>query len=124
MQWLFAALAGIGFVELFIRLPIVSTMSRTRAILSKVSAVLGSSRISDHWKERVLPAYALRLFGQTMVLALYLAVAFAPFALLIAIATAMDVPFAEFTLSAVGILYMTVLSLAYAKLRSRVATKL
>ena len=125
MHWLFAGLAGIGFVELLIRLPISLTLTQLRTTVSRVSAILTSRKISDHWKEKALPKYALRLFNLTMLLGVYIIVAFIPFILLSAVSIAIGVPFLQFTLSLTGILYMTILSTGYAKVRfACVTTKL
>ena len=125
MHWLFAGLAGIGFVELLIRLPISLTLTQLRTTASRVSAILTSRKISDHWKEKALPKYALRLFNLTMLLGVYIIVAFIPFILLSAVSIAIGVPFLQFTLSLTGILFMTILSTGYAKVRfACVTTKL
>ena len=125
MHWLFAGLAGIGFVELLIRLPISLTLTQLRATVSRMLAILTSRKISDHWKERALPKYALRLFKLTMLLAVYIVAAFIPFILLSVVSIAIGVPFLQFTLSLTGILFMTILSTGYAKVRfACVTTKL
>ena len=125
MHWLFAGLAGISFVELLIRLPIPLTLTQLRTTVSRGSAILTSRKISDHWKEKALPKYALRLFNLTMLLGVYIIVAFIPFILLSAVSIAIGVPFLQFTLSLTGILYMTILSTGYAKVRfACVTTKL
>ncbi len=56
-------LAGFGF------LPTVNSLSQ----LSRRSVRVVSSRnISDHWKEKVVSVYALKLFGFTIKLALFI----------------------------------------------------
>lgn len=125
MHWLFAGLAGIGFVELLIRLPIFLTVTQFRATVSRVFAIVASRKISDHWKERALLIYALRLLKLTTLLAVYVVAAFIPFILLCAVSIATGVPFLEFALSLTGILFITILSIGYAKVRlARVTTKL
>ena len=117
MHWLFAALTGIGFVELLIYFPIIVTLSRFRHTFSRVFAIVTSPRISDHWKERALREYACRLSKLTMSLAFYLVAAFVPFMLLSAAAITVRVPFLEFALSFTGSVFITFFSIGYAKVR-------
>jgi hypothetical protein len=117
MHWLLAGLAGIGFVELLFRLPVAATLHRFRETASRVFAVVSSRRISDHWKEKALPRFAWRIFTLTLRLGVLIAAAFIPFVLLAVVSDAVGVPLVEFTLSWVGILYVSALSAIYAKVR-------
>ncbi len=117
MSWLLAGLAGIGFVEALINLPFVLTLSSFRITVSKVFSILSSRNISDHWKERALPIYAFSLLKLTLFLAAYLVVAFTPFVLLYVVSIAVGIPFLEFTLSKTGMLYVSIISIVYAKVR-------
>lgn len=125
MHWLLAGLAGIGFVELMIRLPVFSTLARFNAVGARALSVIGSRKISDHWKEKVLPRYAFRLFKLTMLIALYLVVAFLPFLLCHAAALAIGAPFFEFAMSWTGIVFITIVATVYGAVRStRVTARL
>ncbi|WP_299681658.1 sulfotransferase [uncultured Roseobacter sp.] len=117
MNWLFAALAGIGFVEILMRVQFFATLGRFQHILARVPAILRSERISDHWKEKVLPRYALMMLRTTGRVAVSLLAAFAPFALLAGLAHLMGVAFLDFSMSWAGLIFITVVALAYAKLR-------
>ena len=82
MIWLFVLLAGVLASEAFLRLPLVPVIRRVTATAQKSGRVLKSSRISDHWKEKILPSYAwvigkgsIQFFGMLML-------ALAPVALL------------------------------------------
>lgn len=118
MQWLLAALAGIAFVELLLRLPFFPTLGKFGRLLSRVSAVIRSERISDHWKEKVLPRYAFSMLRATLIVAACLIAAFLPFMVCAAIAQMIGVPFLAFSMSWLGIAFITLVALAYAKLRS------
>lgn len=74
MTWLLAAMLCCVGPELFFRLPIgraTGAMLREGMAASKVVA---SRKISDHWKERVMPVYARRMGWRTLVLSAWLAV--------------------------------------------------
>lgn len=58
MVWVFVLLAGILASEAFLRLPLLPVIRRVTATARKSGQVLASKRISDHWKERILPSYA------------------------------------------------------------------
>lgn len=119
MDWLFAALAGVGFVEILLRLPLWRRLTEFRATIDKVRRVIRSARISDHWKERVLPRYAVRMLGQSTVVAVCLLAAFVPALLLALVSRAMGTAFVEFAAGWVGLSFMTVLSTIYAAVRIR-----
>jgi hypothetical protein len=54
-------LAGIAAGEVLLRLPFAATLRQMVANAGRARHVLTSRRISDHWKERAIPAYALRM---------------------------------------------------------------
>lgn len=119
MQWVLASLVGIGFVEILLRLPLSVVLKRFLIISSKAKRVIRSPKISDHWKERILPIYAIELFKITLRIALYLFLAMLPILLLLVLADAFGIPLWEFMLSLVGILFVTALSIGYATVRKK-----
>lgn len=56
--WLLLLSAAVTTSEFLLRLPWLAQVSLMRGTARKAMRVLRSSRISDHWKERALPAYA------------------------------------------------------------------
>ena len=55
MLWLFVLIAAVAASEAFLRLPLLPVIRRVTETARKSGRVLTSKRISDHWKERVLP---------------------------------------------------------------------
>lgn len=82
MVWVFVLLAGILASEAFLRLPLLPVIRRVTATARKSGQVLRSSRISDHWKERILPAYAWVIGKGSLQFFAMLMLALAPVALL------------------------------------------
>lgn len=123
MDWLIAAFAGMVFVEVFGRLPTMTRLAKLWQTVLRVIAVTGSRRISDHWKEKALLRYAVRLLALTTGLAACLAFAVAPVIALCLIAFMAGTPILEFVVSPVGMLFVTVVSLCYAFIRYRPSTK-
>ena len=117
LLWLFAGLVSVGFVELFIRLPILSKCNELKATIARGFVVIRSRRISDHWKEKALVRYALRMLGLTMQLGAYICTACFPLVSLYLISVAIDIPLIEFMQSLVGILFVTIVSIVYARVR-------
>lgn len=58
MLWLFVLIAAVAASEAFLRLPLLPVIRRVTETARKSGRVLASKRISDHWKERVLPRYS------------------------------------------------------------------
>lgn len=56
--WLLLVVAAVTASELLLRLPWWAQLNVMRGSARKSFRILRSARISDHWKERVLPAYA------------------------------------------------------------------
>ena len=62
--WLLVIVAAVLASEALLRLPVMAKIKGVSDASQKALRVLKSGRISDHWKERVLPAYAKRIgFG-------------------------------------------------------------
>lgn len=117
MTWLLAAISGIAFVELLLRLPFFATLGTFGRLLPRISAVLRSDRISDHWKEKVLPRYAATMLRATLILAVCLIAAFLPFMACIALAQGAGIGLLGFSMSWVGIGFITLVALIYARVR-------
>jgi hypothetical protein len=68
--YLLASLLAFFAVECFFRLPFGKESESLLAVSKKSVRVLGSKRISDHWKERVLARYAREILKSSFYLAL------------------------------------------------------
>ncbi len=68
--------------ELFLRLPLMQQVNIVVGTAQRSAATLRSKRISDHWKEIVLPAYSLRIAGASLLFFLLLCMAVLPVALI------------------------------------------
>jgi hypothetical protein len=62
------------FVELFRLLPVARHVQAIRKNAVKAFTVILSPRISDHWKEKSIPAYAGKILLSSLIIAFYLAV--------------------------------------------------
>lgn len=56
-----AVVATMAAFVVFVRLPLGESFAAVRKNMVKSFKVIGSSRISDHWKERVIPLYSRKV---------------------------------------------------------------
>ena len=67
--------------RIFLRLPLMQQVNIVVGTAQRSAATVRSKRISDHWKEIVLPAYSLRIAGTLRYFFLLLCMAVLPVAL-------------------------------------------
>ena len=120
----FVLLIGSTFIvaELFMRLPIITNVRRSSQIAAKSATLIRAQKISDHWKERVLPAYAGALFMQTLKLTAMTVLAFAPVAIALAIAPLLNAPLLSLLVSFHGIALSVAAAAIYAFVRMRLVS--
>lgn len=120
MSWLAALVGTVVFVELLLRLPLWPTLKKLSSLGARAARVVRSRRISDHWKERVLLAYAGGIARHSLVLALLVSLALAPLACLAVLFEALGVAVYALLSSWAGILVCTLAGLLYGVARARV----
>ena len=69
MGLVLASLFAICGVEYVLRVPLLSRTRSLIKVVNKSMAVIGSTKVSDHWKEIVLLRYARDLVGHTLFVA-------------------------------------------------------
>ena len=120
-SWLWMIGASCLAAELLSRLPFERTVSRMMRCANQASRVIASKRISDHWKERIVPAYAGRMATHTFMLALYFAALAALVALVLLAIDATTPEAGRFLTSAQGLIASFIVATAYYLLRRRLA---
>lgn len=100
-------------VEIFIQLKFLSTADSMLKLTKKVIHVIPKSNISDHWKEKVIPKYALRMMQYSLQALSILLLIFSFFIILGIFVN----NFLALILSLVGILESTVFAFGYIYLR-------
>lgn len=119
MHWLLAAIATVVAVEIALRTPLSKTVSRWQATAARAMRVVSSRVVSDHWKEIVIPTYALRMLQLTARLTLQIGAVLSPFALACSVAFVVGIPLTDFLASVIGVLFTSVVGMAYGGLRFR-----
>lgn len=113
MTLFFILLVAIIGSELFLRLPFADTLGSIYTIQQKAFRVIGSRRISDHWKQRAVSRYSIDLLAGTLILAVYFGI-LAAGVLAVALTAAYFRPgFFSFLMSPSGLVLLTVVSLVY-----------
>ncbi len=121
MIWLAAICISCIGTELLLRLPIAPSTLRIGRDSARVGRIIFSPSISDHWKEKVAPVYALRMGRQTLALAGYFAILAAVVSACL-IAAALAVPdVALFLSSLTGLSFSIAISILYWQMKHRLA---
>ena len=115
-------ISTIAFVEMFARLRILDHATVPAKLAQRSLRIIRAERISDHWKERVLPAYSLRMMLATLQLSGRLLIAFSPFLIALIIAEFVDLPLLAELASWRGILFSSAVAIVYLYIRKRFAT--
>jgi len=100
-------------VEVFIRLNFLSYLDSILKVIKKVTFIILKSNISDHWKEKVIPAYALRIIKYSLQILLILLLIISLFF----ISDFFFNDFLVFTFSWIGIIESMVFAFGYVYLR-------
>jgi len=79
LSWLIIIICCIATVEILLRSKLFLTVRDMNTVYRKIIRVIMSKTISDHWKERVLPAYARVIFWRSLSLLFTLILIFSPF---------------------------------------------
>jgi preprotein translocase subunit SecE len=113
MIHLLLSLVCILSVEVFIRLNFLSYLDSILKVTKRVTYVIPKSNISDHWKEKVIPAYALKIMKYSLQILLILLLIISLFF----IADLFYNDFLAFTLSLIGTMESMLIAFGYVYLR-------
>ncbi|GGB97033.1 hypothetical protein GCM10011494_14380 [Novosphingobium endophyticum] len=121
LTWLWVIGASCLAAELFSRLPFERTVAGMMKCGSRAGWVFSSRRISDHWKETVMPAYAWCMARHTLTLALFFAALAVAIGIVLVLADAVSPEAGRFLASAPGLAASFVVATVYYVLRRRLA---
>ena len=100
-------------VEVFMRLNFLSYLDLILKMIKRVTYVIPKNNISDHWKEKVIPVYALRIMKYSLQILLILLLIISLFF----ISDYFFNDFFAFTFSWIGIIESMVFAFGYVYLR-------
>jgi hypothetical protein len=115
--WLHACLvaACILGVEVFVRSGFTGRVRRMGETAGKVARLIPEKRISDHWKEKMVPAYAFAIMRASLWM---LAVLLSVIAVFLALSLVSD-GFLPWLMSVGGILESLAVAVVYVQVRNR-----
>ena len=120
MIWALSILCTISICECFIRLPLAGCIKDFSRYSSKAYRTVSSSRISDHWKEKVLAIYAVKIFFLSWQLLLLLVLALLPLLLWHWLGNLIGLDLLTYAAGPSGILLMTVSAVVYLYVRNKI----
>ena len=91
IAWILVLFGLIQFCELAIRLPFLSVLKRSRSYISLAISLVHNRHVSDHWKERMVPFYAIAFTKCSLHFFMLIAVCFFPLAVCV-VAAALACP--------------------------------
>jgi hypothetical protein len=107
--------------EIFMRLPLMDQVTVIVGTARRSAATVRSRRISDHWKEIVLPAYSVRMAGRSLYCSLLLCVVALPVGLVGVAAPGGMAHWFELLMRPFAIAIMCACSILYILVRTRTA---
>lgn len=116
MNHLLLSLVCILSVEVFIRLNFISILNSITMVAKKVFHVIPNNNISDHWKERAIPKYALKIMKNSLQILIIILVILSFFI----IADLFFNNFIAFSISLSGLFESIVFAFGYAYLRKAI----
>ena len=113
MIWVLIGLATVATCELFLRLPVLGRVRKAADTAARAGRLVANPAVSDHWKERILPRYALRVALGSLTSLAYLLVACSPFLVLAVAGPFLDLDIDGILLSWSGILLISAGAITY-----------
>ena len=119
MTWVVACIVCILLVELVRRLPILSVSSVAISAGESAIRTIASDHISEHWKEKAVFGYAMRLLGATLRLIGFLIAVGLLVALLLYLGELTASGFSDWIFSFSGVVFSIAVASGYAVARDR-----
>ncbi len=113
MNHFFLFFACILSVEIFIRFKFLFLLDSIHIVTKKVIYIIPNKKISDHWKEKVIPAYSIKIMRISLQILLILLVLLSVFYIIGAFLS----NFFTLIFSAVGIVESIIFAFGYSYLR-------
>lgn len=114
MDWVLLVVSSICFLNIFIHVDILSRSEKLTKIPLKVLRLIRSPRVSDHWKEKILPKYSLQLLSESLTILVLLLVSFSPFVVSSLFSNLIDGQFFKLASSFKGIAASSVIAILFA----------
>ena len=87
ISWILVLFGLIQFCEVAIRVPFLSALKRSQNFIFLAITLIHNRHVSDHWKERMVPFYAMAFAKCSLHFFMLIAVCFLPLAVCVVVAT-------------------------------------
>ena len=121
MDWVFLSVGVVMSTELFLRLPLDRSLNILKIAVQKAVSTIKSPKISDHWKEVVLPYYALQIFTNSLLCFLLLVIEIVPLGVISLVSEQTTANTLDLASSTKGLVFCTIVGIIYFVIRRRVA---
>lgn len=119
MNWIYLVSSIIVSCEILLRSRLTYEAATLVQTTRKIITVVGSRNISDHWKELVLPTYAVRASVSSVRFLGNMLVVISPIILFLVLDRFAGVGFEQHLLSLPALITSTVLAILYLRFRRR-----
>ncbi|MEM8792737.1 MAG: sulfotransferase [Pseudomonadota bacterium] len=119
MTWLLLGLATIAACEILLRVDLLERLRTVSQFAGRAARTVSNPVVSDHWKERVLPRYALRIATGALATFGCLLVALSPFLIAVLVGLPFDLGFERFVLAWQSMLACCAFAVIYLAIRDR-----
>jgi len=117
--WLLVVMSTASVCECFLRLPFAENIKTLVLYTTKSYRVISSARISDHWKEKVLPLFAAKIFRMSLMLFLFLLISLMPLLIWHYLAVLLGLDLFAFAFEIPGMVAMTAVAVVYFVVRKK-----
>lgn len=112
-------MSTVSVCECFLRMPFAENIKALALCTSSSCRIIFSKRISDHWKERILPIFAAKIFVASLRLLWFLLLSFLPIVLWQCLGNLLDLDMLHFFSKLPGIVVTTVVAALYFFVRKK-----
>lgn len=119
MDIVIIAVCCILVVELLLYTKLISTVRDVNFVYSKITNVIRSKSISDHWKEKALKKYAGIVFRLSFKIMLKLIIIFLPFIIAVLLFERTTIQVEKYLYTPFGIVCTTALAIGYGIVRKK-----
>ncbi|HOP48065.1 MAG TPA: hypothetical protein PK874_10425 [Desulfobacteraceae bacterium] len=122
-SWFIIIICCIATVEILLISKLFLTVRDMVVVYQKIFLIIRSNIISDHWKEKVLPAYARLIFRRSLSLVFTLIFIFSPFIAAVFITAPFNFNISTILSSPAGLIGTTFFAVLYGFVRGRYGKK-
>ncbi len=119
MEWVFICISPILVVEVFLHTSFKKNISEMLDFIKRSGKTIKSNRISDHWKEKILLHYSIKIFINSIQLFFCLILTASPLAAIYFLSKQLDTDLFSLLMTPSGFIISMVIASTYIVFRTR-----